>query len=321
MKSERLSQVLTDQDLEAVPAALTEVPQPEEPASAAPGIWPGLGTALAAAVLLAAAAVLLRRRKRRRATPPEPALSGGSPRVGKVHEQGARDRQEDCFAVSDESVFTKQGLLAVVADGMGGLEDGEQVSETAVTAAISSFYEIQGASGQVLLAALWQANQAVNELLGPGRAGLCGSTLAAGLLRDGRFHYLSVGDSRICLYRGGTLTQLNREHVFRNELFTRAVNGEITFQEAADHPKAAGLTSFLGMGELKYIDLPAQPVTVCPGDKFILMSDGVYNALTDGELALALAGTAQEAADAIRRAVEEKEYPNQDNYTAVILAC
>ena len=51
------------------------------------------------------------------------------------------------------------------------------------------------------------------------------------------------------------------------------------------------------------------------------MSDGVYNALTDQELALAMEQPPEEAAQAIGRAIEEKNYQNQDNYTAVILGC
>ena len=53
----------------------------------------------------------------------------------------------------------------------------------------------------------------------------------------------------------------------------------------------------------------------------VLMSDGVYNALTDQELALAMEQPPEEAAQAIGRAIEEKHYQNQDNYTAVILGC
>ena len=116
-----------------------------------------------------------------------------------------------------------------------------------------------------------------------------------------------------CLARHG-----ERRFFCSDELYLRAVNSEITFQEAAGHPKGAGLTSFLGMGQLKYVDLPAQAVEVRRGDQFILMSDGVYNALTEEELKAALdAG----GADALRTAIQAKGYTNQDNYTAVIVTC
>jgi len=243
------------------------------------------------------------------------------PEVGAVHEQGAREYQEDSYAVSDAAFVKDYGLLAVVSDGMGGLEKGDQVSDTVVTTVINGFNKMQGEGDRILLALLAWANQAVNTLLGPNQFNKSGATLVMGLLKNNEFHYVSVGDSRICLYRDGQLIQLNREHVFRNDLMLRAVNREITFQEAAGHPKASGLTSYLGQGQLKHVDMPAQPVAVKPGDKFILMSDGVYNALSAGEISAALSKNAEEAAEAINAAVQAKNYTNQDNYTAIILDC
>lgn len=281
--------------------------------------WTGIGFAagLLLAFLTAAIAGLVRRQKRRKKAP---APLCGSVSVEKLHEQGARKSQQDCFSVSPETMLPTQGLLAVVADGMGGLSDGDKVSQAAVTAIMNGFYTAQGTPQQVLLTLLGRANQAVNRLLGPDGLRSGGSTLIVGLIRDGAFHYLSVGDSRICLFRDGALFQLNREHVFRQELCLRAVNGESTLQEALEHPKGGGLTSFLGMGQLKYVDLPAQPVKIRPGDKFILMSDGVYNALSEQELTEALRQDSG-AAQAMGAAIAAMAYTNQDNYTAVVLTC
>lgn len=279
------------------------------------GGWAGLG--LLAGLLLAAAAARLRGRRKRR--PAADTRRSGEITVEKLHEQGARSGQQDSFFVSPAE--DTAGLLAVVADGMGGLTDGDKVSQAAVSAMAQGFYHAQGNPRQVLLQLAAQANAAVNRLLGEDGAFQSGSTLIAGLIRDGAFHYLSIGDSRICLYRQGTLYQLNREHVYRNELYVRYVNGEETLEGAAGHPKAAGLTSFLGMGQLRDIDLPAEPVEVRPGDRFILMSDGVYNALSRKELASALDRGAGKSAQALDQAIREKGYQNQDNYTAVILNC
>lgn len=284
------------------------------------GGWAGLG--LLSGLLLAGGAAgvcaLLRRRRRK----PDPAAQGpwsGSVSVEKLHEQGARSGQQDCFFVSPPEDHA--GVLAVVTDGMGGLADGDKVSQAAVSAMAQAYYHAQGTPQQVLLRLAEQAASAVNLLLGDDGIYQSGSTLTAGLIRDGAFHYLSVGDSRICLYREGVLYQLNREHIFRNELYTRFVNGEETLDSAEKHPKAAGLTSFLGMGPLRHIDLPAEPVTVRPGDRFILMSDGVYNALTRAEMTAALEQGPGKTAQALDEAIRAKAYQNQDNYTAVILNC
>lgn len=284
--------------------------------------WIGIGFGAAILIVLFIKAIvsLIRHFGRKKPVPVREVREIGEIGVEKLHQQGARKSQQDCFSVSPDELRSTHGLLAVVADGMGGLSDGDKVSQAAVTAMMNGFYTTLGSPERVLPVLLGMANRAVNALLGPDGVYKSGTTLIAGLIRDGAFHYLSVGDSYICLLRGGELIQLNRHHIFRDELIVRGINGEGNFQDALEHPKAAGLTSFLGMGELKYVDMPAQPVHILPGDKFILMSDGVYNALSIQELTEALSTDAG-AAEALHERISAKAYSNQDNYTAVILSC
>lgn len=292
-------------------------------------IWATWQIVLIAAIVLimiaaVVAVIVLKRRKEKKgaisATQME-TPTGANISVGKLHSQGKRSSQQDSFFVSPAEMVSTHGLLAIVADGMGGLSNGDKVSQTAVSTMADGFYNMKGEPMLVLLALLERANAAVNRLLGPSGRNKSGSTLVAGLIRDKKFYYLSVGDSRIYLYRGGELTQLNREHVFLNDLLLQVVNGEKSFQTAVSDKAGAGLTSFLGMGKLKYIDIPACPVDIHPGDQFLLMSDGVYNALSDAELKLHLSKSPADAAAAIGEAIEAKGYTSQDNYTAVILSC
>lgn len=243
--------------------------------------------------------------------------------IGKLHEQGERSGQQDCFGVSDESLIQTRGLLAVVADGMGGLSDGDKVSTAAVETILDNFLLYQGkcTPEQQLLMLAQNAVESVNNLLGPTGFSKSGSTLVMGLLRESTFSFLSIGDSRICLYRHGILMQLNREHIYKNKLALDAVNGEIALPDVYGDSRGSGLISFLGMETLQYIDFPAEPVRLISGDKLLLMSDGVYNALDTEELERCLETTPEEAAEQIREAIQEKGYTNQDNYTAVIIGC
>lgn len=284
-----------------------------------PWMW-GIVAAVAAIAVVVIVLLLVRRRRRSRRAAP----AGGnvtSLAVGKVHEQGTRKSQQDCFAVSPVEMARERGLLAVVADGMGGLSDGDRVSQAAVEAMLDAFLSSPADPAILLPSLLARANWAVNELLGEDSLSQSGSTLVAAYLRDGAAYYLSVGDSRICLLRAGELYQLNREHIYRNELLVGAVNGSGTFEQAVAHPKAGGLTSYLGMGQLKYVDLPAAPLWLRPGDKLVLMSDGVYNALSPAELTQALGDDARRAAEQVAAAVQAKGYAHQDNYTAIIIQC
>ena len=240
--------------------------------------------------------------------------------VGKVHAQGARESQQDSFSVSSDTM-QPGGLLAIVADGMGGLSDGDKVSQMIVSTVMHAFVSSADTGTPCLPALLEKAKLAVDQLLGPDGLRQSGSTVVMGTIRDGLFEYLSVGDSRICLYRDGELHQLNRSHSYSHELMINAINGEKTFEEIRTDRRAECLTSYVGMGELKYVDIPAAPIKVHPGDVFVLMSDGVFNALTEQELSAALGQGAEDAAQMIDQWIQKKNYRNQDNYTAVILQC
>lgn len=240
--------------------------------------------------------------------------------VSKIHGIGAREGQQDSFSVSPVEMKDSKGILAIVADGMGGLSDGDKVSQLVVSTMMEGFFAGEENPQQLLYRLVQEANRAVNGFLS-GRNSRSGSTVVAGLLKDDNFYYISVGDSRICLYRNGQLMQLNREHIYRNELMHEALNRGKDVMEAFRAERGGSLTSYLGMGQLKYIDAPAEPIRVQPGDKLILMSDGVYNTLSSGEIEDCLLLPAQEAAEQMEQLIKDRALAHQDNYTAVVLSC
>lgn len=240
--------------------------------------------------------------------------------VNKLHGIGAREGQQDSFSVSPAEMLDSKGILSVVADGMGGLSDGDKVSQLVVSTMMEGFFAGEEAPQQLLYRLVQEANRAVNSFLS-GRNSRSGSTVVAGLLKDGNFYYISVGDSRICLFRNGQLMQLNREHIYRNERMHEALNKGQNVMDAFHAERGGSLTSYLGMGQLKYVDAPAEPIRVQPGDKLILMSDGVYNTLSSGEIEDCLLLQPQEAAEQMEQLIEGKALDYQDNYTAVILSC
>ncbi len=162
--------------------------------------------------------------------------------VGKVHGIGQRGNQQDSLTVTSQELYDTHGMLAVLADGMGGLEHGEKVSQCVVMSMNKTFLQTRNlSSNEVLHHLLEVANGEVNRLLGYEHLGKCGSTVVAGLIKEDMFDFISVGDSRIYLYRQGSLMQLNREHNYIRELQNKAINGEGTLEEARMHPKSSGL--------------------------------------------------------------------------------
>jgi len=267
----------------------------------------------------------LRRRAQRAArksrnTPPDftPGSITEVKSVGTVHNIGSRQGQQDSFDV----VNCSAGTLAVVADGMGGLSDGDKVSQKIVATMRADALRIRpGQTDTVLCQMAAHANQEVNRMLGAARQYKCGSTLLAVLVEKYTVRWITVGDSRIYLYRGGSLIQLNREHIYRAELLERAINGKLSFSEALHDPQSERLSSFIGMGELKHVDFCQNSLQLLPGDRILLMSDGIFNTLSNQDISRAISSTpnAASAAAQLEQRVLQAASPNQDNFTCVIL--
>ena len=140
------------------------------------------------------------------------AANHGAILIGNAQHIGARKDQQDSFGISSMDAVSSVGLLAVLADGMGGLNNGSVYSKTAVQAALQSFRDERAEKSDeaTLLRILKRAREAVeNTGLTDG-----GTTFIAALIRDQMLHFISVGDSRICLMRNGGIIQLNREHIY-----------------------------------------------------------------------------------------------------------
>ena len=210
-------------------------------------------------------------------------------------------------------------MLAAVADGMGGLVDSGQVSRSLIDALGGSFAPSDETSPARQLQLLFRQALERVENLRKGQTAQSGSTLVMGLIEGDGLSWLSVGDSRIYLWRSGGLIQLNRDHDFSHDLTLLALQGDMSLQETDQDPRRENLTSFIGRGFPRKVEWNPEPVSLCSGDKVVLMSDGVYRALSQEEMAGCLQGDVSRAARALRAMVTKKALPQQDNFTAVIL--
>ena len=242
------------------------------------------------------------------------------PEIGKVHGIGGRDYQQD--SLGHTRILNGSGILAIVADGMGGLSNGEQVSQQIVMDGLGYGAAMTGLSeGNPLLGMVGQINTNVNRMLGPEGIYKCGSTLIAVLVAQDQFHWVSVGDSRIYLYREGCVNQLNTDHDLFQQWMPEILAGTRSYVEAARNPDGRKLTSFIGMGELKYVDYSRQPIDLRQGDRLVLVTDGVYGTVPPEQLADILKANPEvsDAAKVLERRIRDARMPHQDNYTALIL--
>ena len=235
---------------------------------------------------------------------------------------GAREIQEDysIFRASPSGV----GLLAVLADGMGGHEGGEVASRMAVDAFVATLNDYPAVSVLVKLgAALHQANNNLASGIknAPALDGM-GCTLVGVYIDIQGLQWISVGDSPLFLYRNRRLTRLNADHSMAPVIEESVRQGRITKEEARSHPSRNVLRSALTGESLAMIDTPNAPRPLFKGDIVILASDGLLT-LSENEIEAVVArkrgASAESLAKMLIRAVEAKKEPRQDNTTVQVI--
>jgi len=217
---------------------------------------------------------------------------------------GPRPRNEDfCGAVTpDQLELENKGLLAAVADGVGGHSNAHEASEYVVRGLLADYYATPDTWGvfhaldmviQSLNRWLFSQNQSLRH-----NAGMA-TTLSAVLLRGGRYYFAHVGDSRIYRLHEGGFQRLTHDHVWDhpelNTVLSRAVG--LDTQLVVDY----------GDGEL------------ATGDRFLICSDGVWNRLGEQRMRDSLEAhpDAQDAASHLT--LSAVSAGSQDNCTALVV--
>jgi protein phosphatase len=204
-----------------------------------------------------------------------------------------RDLNEDSGAIlhlERQGQLHQGGMdLWIVADGMGGHEGGELASDLAVSKLqaqlLQNASEINWNDNTAVRNLLFEIVQNVNRAvfeLGESHKGRSqpGSTLVAGLRLGRRLFVINVGDSRAYLWsekRG--LTRVSKDHSYVQSLIDQ---GELREDEAFGHPQGNIITSHIGMKKLEECDVFMR--YTLPGDRLILVSDGVVDMLPEPEM-------------------------------------
>lgn len=247
-------------------------------------------------------------------------------KIGYKQDIGARKEQQDNYGVVLGVFQEKPALLAVLADGMGGMRNGAEFSRIAVDYHREHFQnalDTKTNPPDILLSLALGANKEANKIYDEDHPG--GTTLISAFFFEDRFYTLSVGDSRIYIFRENALRdrylplQLNREHILGASLDERAWMGQISFEDAEDNMYRESLISGIGDVKIRRVDLPDYSTRFIGGDKLVLVSDGIYRSLSDMEMAEYMKLSPDAASDAIVNRILEKNMPHQDNMSIVII--
>ncbi len=179
--------------------------------------------------------------------------------------------------------------LYVVADGMGGHEGGEVASDLTMASLqkhLDARQNLDWNDNVAVRAALYEVIDAVNADVVAltetpkykGTRAKPGSTLTFAVRLGARVFVGNIGDSRAYKYSAGKLERISKDHSYVQSLIDR---GEITEEEAFDHPEGSVITAHIGYAKLKTRDVFLR--LFAPGDKLLLVSDGVTDMLRDRE--------------------------------------
>jgi len=194
----------------------------------------------------------------------------------------------------NEDAWAQGGPVFAVADGMGGLANGNQASAVAVNAVLRYWTVRDVPSAEKVVRA---ANAEVRAAAGgaSGEVPASGTTLSALRIGNDKALAVHVGDSRVYRVRRSQAELLTRDHNLRSELLA---TGIVPKSVQSLGPLRA-LTSYLGMPD-QDLQIDVRSVGLRPGDRILLCTDGVFGEISHRQLAeLAGVGDAALAAQSL----------------------
>ncbi len=179
---------------------------------------------------------------------------------------GPRERNEDfCGVATPEGLeLENKGVIAAVADGIGGHKGGREAAEYTVRGLLADYFATPDT--WAVPRAIETVTTALNRWViaeGSRNAELAGmaTTLSAVVLRGRRFYTAHIGDSRIYRLQEGRLQQLTVDHIW-------------------EHPELNNVLSrAIGLDPRLLLDFADGELAL--DDRFLLVSDGVWGALPD----------------------------------------
>lgn len=244
---------------------------------------------------------------------------------GNAQHIGSREEQQDAFYFSDffnTQSIQDNGILAVLADGMGGHDMGK----TAASIAIETFADTFGLSDPKdtvpnrLTQAIKKANDAVSKFAREANVDT-GSTLIAAVIKEGLLYWIGTGDSRIHLWCQSQLITLTNDFTYARSLEVLLAEQYITEYEAMNDPQRHCLSSYIGVNDNFKFEVCPNPIFLKKGYKVLLSSDGLFGTLSEAEISEEMSSSPQQAADQLLAKTLIRNRPHQDNVTILIMGC
>lgn len=230
---------------------------------------------------------------------------------------GRRPTNEDRIAYC----YSRDALLMVVADGMGGHLHGEVAAQIAVQYITEAFQrEARPTLKDPFLFLATSFNNAHHAILDYAADRFLPeaprTTCVACIVQDSIAYWAHAGDSRLYCIRGGRIISRTRDH---SRIARMLEDGLITAEAAHQHPARNRIFSCLGGAHTPQIDF-SKKTPLMAGDVVLLCSDGLWGPLPEDLISRTLAsGNVLQAAPALLNQAEARGGENADNLSLVVI--
>jgi PPM family protein phosphatase len=231
--------------------------------------------------------------------------------------RGARNSNQDRIAYC----YSRNALLMLVADGLGGHLHGEIAAEIAVQSIMVAFRRAArprlSDPGSFLRQALGGAHRAIIQ--SADEAGLPDAprtTCVACVVQDAAAYWAHAGDSRLYHLRDGRVLAQTKDHTLVQQLVDR---GRVREEAIAAHPERNRIFNCLGSPQPPRVDVSG-PAALNAGDTLILCSDGLWGPLSGRMISSAVLNKGiMEAVPDLLDEAERRTGRECDNLSAVAL--
>ena len=231
--------------------------------------------------------------------------------------KGSRKVNQDRLAYT----YSRDTLMLVVADGMGGHAGGEIAAQIAVRLFIERFQQeakpVLKNPLKFLQDTMLRAHAALGSyanqfsMLETPR-----TTCVCCIVQAGHAYWAHVGDSRLYLFRQGGLIGSTKDHSKVQYLVDQGIIG---VDEVIDHPDRNKIFSCLGGLVDPVIDL-SRRTPLRNGDIIVMCTDGLWAVLDQKEMATWLTSTPiLKTAPQMMREGEKRGGPDGDNLSAIVV--
>jgi serine/threonine protein phosphatase PrpC len=212
------------------------------------------------------------------------------------------------------------GTLAVLSDGIGKANTGKICAQIAVDTLLDAYlpYQMLHNPEYFFKTSFYEANSRIQKTIGERRGGAC---LAAVFLNGRTLHYGLAGDIRVALMRNQELIPISKGQTLDVLAHNAFHEGILTKSETVWTMEEKRVWNYLGLDGFHEIEICEQPIRLKPGDVILLLTKGIYEALSwaDIEDILLKDFTLKEKADTIVMEAERRKSLEKENGSVLLL--